>query len=88
MLNYIYNLAKSVRDKISSLGEKGQGMVEYAIILAVVAVIAVAVLGTSTSDENDGTLAGAIKGAFGTATKNIDSAAGITKDDGKEPGTS
>lgn len=41
MLNWIYKKMKSFREKIS---EKGQGMVEYALILAGVAIIAAVVI--------------------------------------------
>lgn len=73
MLNYIYNLAKSVRDKISSLGEKGQGMTEYALVLAAVAIIAAAVLFTSYGEGNK-SLQDTIAGAFTTASDKIDEA--------------
>ena len=71
MLNWIYNLTAKLRQKLS---EKGQGMVEYALILAAVAVIAVvAFLGTNGAG-GDGTLAGTIKKSFGTANTAIDDA--------------
>ena len=47
------------------LSEKGQGMTEYAIILAVVAVVAVAVF--MGNDGSGGTLGNAITGAYDQA---------------------
>ena len=55
------------------LSEKGQGMTEYAIILAVVAVVAVAVF-MGGNDPAQGTLGNAIGGAYsqaGAAISNI-----------------
>ena len=71
MLNWIYNKMKSFREKLS---EKGQGMVEYAVILAVVAAIAVAVLGQSTDTKDKETLSGAGHGAFENARTKINAA--------------
>ena len=73
MLNKIYSLLVGFRKK---LGEKGQGMVEYALILAAVAIIAVvAIWGTSTADGvtagSEGSLKGAVTGAFDSAAKHI-----------------
>ena len=62
---------KSFREKLS---EKGQGMVEYAVILAVVAAIAVAVLGKSTDTSQNDTLSGAVHGAFDNARTKINAA--------------
>lgn len=74
MLKIIQKLKEKLQDVLS---QKGQGMVEYAIIIAVVAVIAIAVLGTGDA-ENDGdnTLTGAVSGAFKTATDKINEATG------------
>ena len=66
MLNWIYKKMKSFREKIS---EKGQGMVEYALILAGVALIAAIVLGSKS-----GGLRTAITNAFTNAKTKIDSA--------------
>ena len=71
MLNWIYKKMKSFREKLS---EKGQGMVEYAVILAVVAAIAVAVLGQSTDTKDKATLSGAVHGAFDNARDKINDA--------------
>ena len=60
MLQYIERITK----------EKGQGMVEYGVILAVVVVIGVALLGTG-----NGSLADKIKGMF---TTSIDAASNAT----------
>lgn len=59
MIKWIYELQKKLQEKLS---EKGQGMTEYAIILAVVAVVAVAVF--MGSDGKGGTLGNAIGGAY------------------------
>ncbi len=73
MLNWIYGLAAKLRQKLS---EKGQGMVEYALILAAVAIIAVvAFLGTDGAG-GDGTLAGTIRGAFTKASTSVTTATG------------
>ncbi|MBQ9478414.1 MAG: hypothetical protein IJU71_02575 [Selenomonadaceae bacterium] len=66
MFKWIYKAKQAIQDKIS---EKGQGMVEYALVLAAVALIAAFVL----SDSDDG-LRGAVGGAFSNAKIQIDSA--------------
>lgn len=62
MFKWIDKLTEKIREKLS---EKGQGMVEYALIIAVVAVIAVLVLNTN--------LRNAITGAFESAGEQIES---------------
>ena len=62
MFKWIYDLKAKLQEKLS---EKGQGMTEYAIILAVVAVVAVAVF--MGSDGSGGTLGTSIKGAYNKA---------------------
>lgn len=64
MFKWIYELKAKLQEKLS---EKGQGMTEYAIILAVVAVVAVAVFYGGSSEEDTG-LKGTISGAYGKAT--------------------
>lgn len=76
MLNKIYSLLVGFRQK---LGEKGQGMVEYALILAAVAIIAVvAIWGTNSGDvatESGATsLKAAVSNAFSNAATKIDTA--------------
>lgn len=72
----MYKMIQRLKDKLhEKLSQKGQGMVEYAIIIAVVAIIAVAVLGTGNEDENSDTLTGAVKNAFVTAKDKINDAA-------------
>lgn len=63
MSKWIYDLKKVLQEKLS---EKGQGMTEYAIILAVVAVVAVAVF-MGGDDAASGTLGGAVSGAYNQA---------------------
>lgn len=78
----MYKIVKKLKEKLQEkLSQKGQGMVEYAIIIAVVAVIAVAVLGTGTVEEGENakpSLTNAIGGAFATATEKINTASGKT----------
>ena len=82
MFKLIYNWTDKLKNK---LNEKGQGMVEYGIVLAVVAAIAIAVFGSrstpntaaagETSNAKAGTgLSGAVEGAYQKATDNIKSA--------------
>lgn len=73
MFKKFYEWTDKIREK---LNEKGQGMVEYALILAAVAIIAVvAIWGTSTADgvtaSSEGSLKGAVVGAFDSAAKHI-----------------
>ena len=63
MLNYIKGLVQKIKSS-----EKGQGMVEYALIIAFVAAIAIMVF------QDDG-LGGVIGGAFSNASEMVDSAA-------------
>ena len=68
MFKFIYELKAKLQEKLS---EKGQGMTEYAIILAVVAVVAVAVF--MGNNGSGGTLGTAIKGAYNKAGDAVDS---------------
>lgn len=67
MFKFIYDLKAKLQEKLS---EKGQGMTEYAIILAVVAVVAVAVF-YGGDDKNAG-LQGTISNAYGRANNAIE----------------
>ena len=74
MFKMIYKWTDKIKDKVAKLSakldEKGQGIVEYAMIIAAVAIIAFAVLyGTST---NGTTLEGAVSGAFDKASEQIE----------------
>lgn len=76
MFKMIYKCTNKIKDKVAALSaklnEKGQGMVEYAIILAAVAVIAVAALwGTGNTA---GGLNKAVSDAYGKATETITAA--------------
>lgn len=62
MIKYIDKLIKKLK-----ASEKGQGMVEYALIIAFVAAIAIVALNNGLGD--------AIKGAFSNATNLVSSAA-------------
>ena len=64
MLQYINKLVKKLKKS-----EKGQGMVEYALIIAFVAAIAIVAL-------NNG-LGSAVKSAFTQASEGVISAAGV-----------
>ena len=67
MFKMIYKITDKLREKLS---EKGQGMVEYALVLAAVALIAGFVL---VSDGTNG-LKKSISGAFGNASTQINNA--------------
>ena len=69
MMQSIYRITKAIRNRVAKLNEKGQGMVEYAVILAVVAAVAIVVFGTGKADEGLGKV---VQGAFKKATDNID----------------
>ena len=64
MLQYITKLLKKLKSS-----EKGQGMVEYALIIAFVAAIAIFVL--------NGGLRDAVSSAFDTASSAVNSAAAL-----------
>ena len=68
MFKWIYELKAKLQEKLS---EKGQGMTEYAIILAVVAIVAVAVF-YGGGDESSG-LKGTISGAYQKANNEVSS---------------
>lgn len=80
MFKMIYKCTNKIKDKVAALSaklnEKGQGITEYAIILAAVALIAVAAL-WGGSDNGTG-LKGAIDDAFGNAKTAITTANGHT----------
>ena len=83
MLKKFYEWAAKIREK---LNEKGQGMVEYALILAAVAIIAVVAIwgtsGTGTGDGEAGGLKNAVTSAFSNATTQINKANTNTKNAG------
>ena len=62
MFKYFYNFIDKVKSKLT---QKGQGMIEYAMIIAFVAVIA----GVALSSDNG--LSQAIQGAFQKAANMI-----------------
>lgn len=65
MFKWIYELKAKLQEKLS---EKGQGMTEYAIILAVVAVVAVAVFYGS---EDSGGLKDTVQSTYDNANNQI-----------------
>ncbi len=71
MFKWIYEITDTLKAKLS---EKGQGMVEYAIVLAVVAAIAAAVLWTSSGDGKDDSLQATVAGAYANAKDKINDA--------------
>ena len=72
VFKWIYELKAKLQEKLS---EKGQGMTEYAIILAVVAVVAVAVF-YGSGDAATGSLGNTIKNAYEKADSQIDKIGG------------
>ncbi len=71
MIKKIYEWATALREK---LNEKGQGMVEYALILAAVAIIAVVAIWGTGKGTNDKDLKTAVTGAFTKAATEINTA--------------
>ena len=71
MMQSIYRITKAIRNRVAKLNEKGQGMVEYAVILAVVAAVAIFVFGTAESEKG---LGKTVQGAFDKANTNINKA--------------
>ena len=63
LFKYFYNFIDKIKSKLS---QKGQGMVEYALIIAFVAGIAAVALNTGLGDS--------IKNAFSRASTQIDNA--------------
>ena len=68
LFKFIQKITDAIKSKLS---QKGQGMVEYALIIAVVAVIAAVVL--------SGRLSTAINGAFSNAESQITNATNASK---------
>lgn len=72
MLKTISNLFSFLKER---LGEKGQGMVEYALILAAVAIIAVvAIWGNGKGSEGKTSLQEAVTSAFTRAATEVQKA--------------
>ena len=84
MFQLIYKCTNKIKDKVAALSaklnEKGQGITEYAMILAAVAIIALAVLYTGGNDGKS--LQDSIGGAFTTASDKIDAAQHKEEGDG------
>lgn len=68
MFRWFYEKKQALQEKIE---EKGQGIVEYALILAAVAIIAIYVL------SSDGGLTGAVSEAYSGAAQKINSATNV-----------
>ena len=77
MFQLIYKCTNKIKDKVAALSaklnEKGQGLTEYAIILAAVAVIAVVALYGPNSNGESGLKKG-ITDLFNTATTKVTAA--------------
>ena len=71
MLKKIYNLIHKLR---LNLNQKGQGMVEYALILAAVAIIAVVAIWGAGASNDDKSLKSAVTGAFTKAASAVEDA--------------
>lgn len=71
MLKTISNLFSSLKER---LGEKGQGMVEYALILAAVAIIAVVAIWGGSKGDGKNSLKSAVTGAFEKAATEVTNA--------------
>lgn len=71
MLLKISSLLAKIREK---LDEKGQGMVEYALILAAVAIIAVVAIWGVGKKSGDTDLQTAVTNAFNKAASEVDKA--------------
>ena len=69
MFKLIYNLMDKLKNR---LNEKGQGMVEYAIVLA--AIVAIAVAALWGPDSTDDGLKGAVEESFTNAKEQINDA--------------
>ncbi len=69
MFKWIYELADKLKETLS---EKGQGMVEYGIVLAVVAAIAAIVFWGG--GNNSAGLQSSVQGAYNSAVQNINNA--------------
>lgn len=75
MFKWFNEMKKALQEKLS---EKGQGMVEYALVLAAVALIAAFVLG-----NGEGGLTKSVDGAYDKAASSINSATdNVTKPTG------
>ena len=73
MFKFIYSITDKIKNK---LNEKGQGMVEYAIVLAAVVAIAVAALWGSGDGKT--TLEQSVTDSFKNANTQINTANGKT----------
>lgn len=71
MIKKISNFLTSLQER---LGEKGQGMVEYALILAAVAIIAVAAIWGGKDGTGANSLKSAVVGAFSKAATEVTNA--------------
>ena len=72
MIQFIKDIINNIKSKLDS---RGQGMVEYAVVLAAVAAIVVAVMygsGTTGDSQTKGKLQQSVESAFDKANSKID----------------
>ena len=71
MIKFIKDIVNNIKSKLDN---RGQGMVEYAVVLAAVAAIVVAVMyGSGTGDsQTKGKLQQSVESAFDKANSKID----------------
>ena len=68
---FFYRMKTKIAAEYSKLSEKGQGITEYAMILAAVAIIAAVVLFTTGTEGSGNTLKDAIINAFKNARDKV-----------------
>ncbi len=74
MISVIKKISNFLTSLQERLGEKGQGMVEYALILAAVAIIAVVAIWGGSKGDGTNSLKSAVTGAFEKAATEVTNA--------------